>query len=358
MPNPSSLTYLNTAGCGLVSEDTQQAGLDLYQNFSTNSSAAAETWREKTSHHIRKTLANFIHAPESNIALIPNFSFGINGIVQSLQGNEKVMLYKRDYPSLIAPFLSNNFSIEWIDDEDGFILSLEKIENLLRNFHIDIVAISHVQWLTGFKIDLKKIQTVCKKYNATLIVDATQSLGAANINIQEQPVDALIASNYKWMNAGFGSGILYISDQFLKTYPPKLSGHNNVTYLNGSWIHAASIQGFEPGHLNMHGFSILEKAIEEKNKIGLENIEQHNKQLTQYVLDEIKNYPVQLMGESSTENRSSIIFLKDENGLSEWLKQHNIIVTPRNGDIRISFHYYNTKADADALLHCLSAWRK
>lgn len=358
MFTPFSLTYLNTAGCGLVSEAALQAGSDLYKNFSTNSSAAAEIWREETSHRIRKIIGSFIHAPEENIALIPNFSFGINGIVQSLKGNEKVMLYKRDYPSLIAPFLSNNFSIEWIDDEDGFLISLEKIENLLRNFHIDIVAISHVQWLTGFKIDLKKIQTVCKKYNAMLIVDATQSLGAANINIQEQPVDALIASNYKWMNAGFGSGILYISDQFLKTYPPKISGHYNVTYLNGSWVHAASIQSFEPGHLNMQGFSILEKAIEEKNKIGLENIVRHNTQLTQYILDEIKNYPVQLIGESSTENRSSIIFLKDENGLSEWLKQHNIIVTPRNGDIRISFHYYNTKEDANALLQCISARNK
>lgn len=357
MTDNINLTYLNTAGCGLVSEGAQQAGFDLYQNFSNNSSASAEIWREQTSHQIRKTIAKFLNAPQTNIALLPNFSFGINAVVQSLQGNEKVLLYKRDYPSLIAPFLSGNFPVEWIDDEDGFFISLEKIENLLRNFHINIVAISHVQWLTGFKINLEKLQTICIKYNAMLIIDATQSLGATNINMQDQPVDVLIASNYKWMNAGFGSGILYMSDQFLKTYPPKISGHYNVTYLNGSWVHAASIQSFEPGHLNMQGFSILAKAIDEKNKIGLQNIVQQNAQLTQYVLDEIKNYPVKLMGESSIENRSSIIFLKDENGLSEWLHQHQIIVTPRNGEIRISFHFHNTKADANALLHCLSIWK-
>jgi len=52
-------------------------------------------------------------------------------------------------------------------------------------------------------------------------------------------------------------------------------------------------------------------------------------------------------------NRSSIIFLKDKNGLGEWLKKHQIIVTHRDGNIRISIHYYNSEADINALVDCI-----
>jgi selenocysteine lyase/cysteine desulfurase len=115
-----------------------------------------------------------------------------------------------------------------------------------------------------------------------------------------------------------------------------------------------SLLSYEPGHLNMTGLTILEAAILAKQQQGLNAIEDHNTRLTRYLLDRIAGLPLQGIGPLSTQNRCSIYFLKDRNGLGAWLKENKIITTLRNDTIRISIHYYNTQDEVDALIDCLT----
>src|SRR4051812_14093653 len=112
--------YLNTASCGLVSAAVTAAGNKLYADFEHNSSSRSEEWRMHEEGRIRQTIADFIGAPAQNIAMVPNFSWAINGIVQSLKGTERIMLYQLDYPSFLEPFRINNFDIACVDAPDGF----------------------------------------------------------------------------------------------------------------------------------------------------------------------------------------------------------------------------------------------
>ncbi|WP_231891153.1 aminotransferase class V-fold PLP-dependent enzyme [Arachidicoccus ginsenosidimutans] len=354
------MTYLNTAGFGLVSEAATNAGNELYKKFGTVGSAATEEWRDVEANVIKKKVADFIGANENNVAFVPNFSFAMNSIVQSLKGDEKILLYKNDYPSVNIPFIINGFDITWIDDEHNFSINLDKIELLIKEKQIDIVALSHVQWQSGYKLDLERLSAFCKEQDVWLIVDGTQSLGAIEINLSALPIDVFIASNYKWMNAGFGTGILFSNDEFLQTYPPKISGNNSKTVRveNGKYLYEPSILNFEPGHLNQFGFTVLNKAIEEKNTIGIQNIEAHNKSLTQKLLNEIINLPVHLIGDANEENRTSIVVIKEKNGLHDFLLKRNIITTARNGNIRISMHFHNTREDVDAIVDAMKDWTK
>ncbi|MDE1191049.1 MAG: aminotransferase class V-fold PLP-dependent enzyme [Arachidicoccus sp.] len=357
----NKVVYLNTAGCGLVNDSILQAGVELYKQFAINSSGASEQWRDVDSYRVRKTVADFMNAPQENIALIPNFSYAMNAIVHSLKGNEKILLYKKDYPSLTIPFVLNHFDITWIDDEeDNFIIDINKIDTFIKEKKIDIVAISHVQWQSGFKLDLERLSAICKQNDVWLIVDATQSLGAINISLSEWPIDVFIASNYKWMNAGFGTGILFMNNEFLQTYPPVISGNNSkaFTFENGTYSYNANILNFEPGHLNQFGLNVLAKAIEEKNAIGLKNIEANNMFLTKKLLEELVQLPVELIGDPSIDNRASIVIIKDKNGLHDFLQKRNIITTSRNGTIRISMHYHNTEEDIDAIVNAIKDWAK
>ncbi|MBO9620045.1 MAG: aminotransferase class V-fold PLP-dependent enzyme [Niabella sp.] len=359
MPTPNTPVYLNTAACGLIPETVQQAGADFYKDFATNSAAAAEHWRDVQRFEIKETIARFMGAAKENVALIPNFSYGINAIVQTLKGDEKVLLYKKDFPSVYIPFVINNFDIVWIDDEDGFLISLEKIEALIREQKINLVAISHVQWQSGFKLDIKTLCSICKQNNVHTIIDATQSLGALHIDIQDIDPDILISSNYKWMNAGFGSGILYMNDAFAQQYPAVISGmHSNTfRFANNQFdFDGRGIDNYEPGSANMFGGTILNAAIEEKNKIGIAAIEAHNAALATTVLEKLSAFPVQLVGPAEMSNRSAIVVVKEERGLHQHLSNNNIITTGRNGLVRISMHYYNTITDVDALVSCIREW--
>ena len=349
----SNQVYLNTASCGLVAPATVAAATQLYASFETNSSTRSEEWRANEEGRIRQVIADFIDAPATNVAMIPNFSWAMNGIIQSLKGTERVLLYARDYPSFVEPFRINKFAVTWVDAPDGFNIDMDAVRDAICNNKVDIVALSHVQWNSGYKIDLQDIGRLCKAHGVLFFVDATQSIGACTINLAELNIDVFAASNYKWMNAGFGTGILYVADSFLAKYAPVVGGHNSYKMVDGVMGYTPSAQSYEPGHPNMFGLTVLDAAIQHKNELGMAWIEQHNLQLAELLLNGIKDLPLTLLGDHTMAHRSPIIYLLDENGLGDHIKQHNIIVTQRNGLLRISTHFYNTEDDVQALVNCL-----
>ena len=350
----SSHKYLNTAATGLIEPGVRAAGDAFNAELATGGSARAEQWRQDDDPAIRDSVATFLGTAPANIALIPNFSWGLNGILFSLRGTERVLLYRGDYPSLTEPFLLNNFPITWIESTDGFTLPLEEIRQRIRNREVDIVALSHVQYNSGYRLPIEEIGRLCREYGVCFIVDATQSLGCLPLDLSNQYADVLIASNYKWMNAGFGTGIMYINDYFLQAYPPVVIGNNSLMMGNPNAPYEGSALNYEPGHPNMYGFTILKEAIRHKQSLGLQEIEAHNMRLTGMLLDGIRHLPLQLLGPATTESRSAMVFLRDVNGLSEHIRKQGIIVTARGGLIRISMHYYNRDADVTAMLACLA----
>jgi cysteine desulfurase / selenocysteine lyase len=346
--------YLNTASCGLIAPATLAAGNELYAAFAHNSSGNSELWAQHDEGRIRQAAADFIGAPAKNTALVPNFSWAINGIVQSLKGTERILLYKDDFPSLLQPFTINNFPITWVDATDGFNIHLEQLRDAVVQKHFDIVALSHVQWNTGYKLDLKEIGDLCHEHGVLFFVDATQSLGAIPIDLGALHIDVLAASNYKWMNAGFGTGILYTGDSFLAKYPPVVGGfHTDRVRPAGATVPSAA--SYEPGSPNMYGLLLLYAAMATKNKMGVAQVQQHNNDLMRQLLTGIADLPISILGQHTMTNRASIVLLKDENGLGAWLKQNNFIVTQRNGMLRVSTHFHNTAEEVAALIGCLQA---
>lgn len=346
--------YLNTASCGLLDENNLQETRQFYQDMLTESSTASETARDQRLPQIRNTVAGFLDVSADHIAFVPNFSWAINGLVQALRGDEKVLLYRDDYPSLYEPFRINGFDITWIDARDGFSLDTAAIQAALLTYNIRVLALSHVQWLTGFMADIAALGAFCRQHDIIFIVDATQSLGAMPIYPEQVQADVLIASNYKWMNAGFGTGVMYLSDRFMTSYPPVTGGHNSYAMIADNWQYTASVRSYEPGHLNLHGLMILEAAIRQKMAMGLEHIAAHNAALTHQFLQGLDAGRYEWTGPAHMDGRSSIVVLKAGKDLHQHLAHKGIVVTWRNGMIRVSFHFYNTEAQVNTLLQCLN----
>ncbi|WP_118975693.1 aminotransferase class V-fold PLP-dependent enzyme [Taibaiella koreensis] len=360
MPDSFRQVYLNTAGCGLISESLRQAGIAFYERFEQDSSAASEEWRALRYPEIKRNAARLMRTEAGNVAFLPNFSFGINALVHSLKGNEKVLLYRNDFPSLYLPFVPNKFDITWIDSEEGFRIDIEKIAAIIKAQKIDVVVLSHVQWQSGFKIDLAQLGAVCHDNNALLIVDATQSLGAIDIDLSTLPVDVLMASNYKWMNAGFGTGLMYMHPAFLDRYPPMVGGNAGTRFHwdNNTLESIPSVTDYEPGSPDMFSLTIMSHAIEEKLARGLLQIEERNMQLTQVLLDQLIALPVRLTGDRDTLSRASIVCIDAAPGLHDFLALRNIITTCRHGLIRISIHMHNTESDIRAITDAIGDWGK
>ncbi len=346
--------YLNTAATGKVDPEHIKQANKKYKSLSESPSQFAEAWFESEVPKIKELVADRFGAQTKEVALVPNFSFGINAVLNALPENSNVLCYKKDYPSLIDPLHYKNFNIIEFSDRGGFTIYPETIERFIRKHYIDFLVISHVQWLTGFKTNLSLVSEICKRNNVRLIVDATQSAGAVAIDFDQSGIDVMIFSNYKWLNAGFGTGCLLMKGDFLHEFPPKISGMHSYEMIDGEMVLEPSIKFYEPGHQNLFGLEILKQVLESRTKKEIQKIEKKNQKLTKFFLENFKQRNIKALGAKDLNSRSSIVYLKGGEDLHQYLSKHQVISSFRGGHVRLSFHFDNKKKEVEKAIELLS----
>lgn len=354
MPQKPIANYFNTAATGWVPEPYAKAAQAFWKEMTNNASAANENWYKNSLEELRLTAAEFLDTEVNEVAFVPNFSYALTALAQALTPGMRVMCLHEDYPSLIDPFRLNGFDVHRVKSAKQIFFNTEEIIVFLLEKKIEVLAISHVQWLTGFRTDLEKIGSFCRERGIILIVDATQSMGAIPLSLKKTGADVIISSNYKWMNAGLGTGVMCVRRDFLERFPAKIRGNHSRMLSSAKWTDDASILGYEPGHLNTPGLVVLQLALEDKLHTGVESIFEHNMYLTDRFIGDMVNEKTKIVGPESLDNRSSIIALRGGESLFEHLIDARFVVSFRSGLVRVSMHYHNTEKEVDALVSFLN----
>lgn len=355
-PQPVNTTYLNTSSFGLVSKTSIDRAKKLNEGLHTYGSKQADFFLAEELPLIRKTVSTFIDAPVDEIALVPNFSYGLCAVIPAISRLKRVLLFKDDYPSLIQPFLINDFDVFRIDTKDGFTIDLEELKQSVINNKIEILAISHVQYKTGFLMDIEDLETFCKQHKILFILDGTQSLGAIPFSFNTSNVNIFITSNYKWMNGGYGTGIMCMKKATIEKYVPKIGGFNSYKILDKQWKYNPSIHSYEPGYFNIAGLALLKDALDFKIKIGLKNIAFHNLNLLNRLIEKIDSTTCTVIGPSNNKNRCNIVGISGDKRFANYLDDKSIVVKMSNEIIRIGIHFYNTEDDVDCLVESLRSF--
>lgn len=338
--------YLNTASSGLMSRsllDWRRAHDEDYLNKGVDF-----VKRQRIPEDARESVARLFFANSTETALIPNFSFGFNSVIDGLSKGQKVLLLEDDYPSLRWPVETRDFDICYasIDEklEDNILRAVEKHKP-------DIFMFSIVQWLSGIKIDFKFLKELKSKYpDILLIADGTQYMGTEPFNFEYSAIDVIGASCYKWLCAGFGNGFMLIKEAVQDRIFPKTIGFNSADTFESAPSNTRFIKHFEPGHLDSLAFGSLDQAIKKTERIGIENISETNKMLTLRASQGLNEKGLLAPGLLSRENFSSIINFKGDQKLYQKLMTQNVMCSLRGGGIRVSFNYYNTRDEVDQLL--------
>jgi len=186
--------------------------------------------------------------------------------------------------------------------------------------------------------------------NLFLVADGTQFLGTSIFNFSESGLDALGASTYKWMLAGYGNGIFMVKEEAQKKLFPKTIGFNSSDAMFSKRNDILFVKRFEPGHQDTLNYGSLQKSIQMFETIGMDVIERK----VRFITAEAKKRFIELdlLDETviAREEHSTIFNIKSEDGLFQKLKDANIICSQRGKGIRVSFHFYNTEEDLDKLL--------
>ncbi|MEM1134264.1 MAG: aminotransferase class V-fold PLP-dependent enzyme [Bacteroidota bacterium] len=349
--------YLNTAACGLISSNTKNAVNSHFQYYLELGSNARDKWISQVE-DTRSKAALLAGVAKENLLFVANYTAAMNQIAAMWQHRyKKVLMLEGDFPSVVLPWKIHKYTCHFFKASEGEKISLKTIESYLHKVKPDILAISHVQYNTGFRIDLSELAALCKKYGTIFLVDATQSYGAFPIEAKKNDVDVLISSVYKWTTAGFGLGICYINPELMENCYPNIAGNSS----NGQELFpkidsevALKQAAFEIGHTNFPGIVSLNTALTDLFSIGIENIASRIVTLNQFLTSQLKEInETYLVTDFSEMNASGIISLKLPINLEKRLFDLKVITSYRNKGLRVSFHLYNDEKDLTTFTHLL-----
>ncbi len=353
-PALRSQIYVNTPVYGPLYDSL----LDWRQEHDLDFLLKASEMRDKSLKTIadaRTTVGIFFNCKRENVALINNFSTGLNMLLEGLDNSQKVLLLENDYPSVDWPFGSRSFPIIYAKMGD----QLEQhIWDALKKENISILALSIVQWQNGLKIDLDFLKDVKKEYPDLLIIaDGTQFLGTTNFDFETSAIDVLGASAYKWLLAGYGNGLMLFKDMVQNRCALKTIGFNAANARPEMKNDVRFAKRFEAGHLSCLNFGSLKFSLDFLSVIGKDTIEKHNKRLADKAKQEFKELGLLPEAVVVRKEYSSIFNIKGDDAVFNKLVSNDVICAQRGGGIRMGFHFYNTEEEIDTIVRILKTTR-
>jgi selenocysteine lyase/cysteine desulfurase len=218
-----------------------------------------------------------------------------------------------------------------------------------------LVAVSEVNYATGFRAPIAGISRIAHERGALVYVDGTQSIGALRFDVQHARPDVLAVHAYKWMCSPTGVGFMYIAPELRAILPPNTIGWRshqdwrNVDNLHhGSPILKSSAEKYEGGGLAFGLLDAMAASAEWMLQIGPEAIEQRVLSLANDVRAGLRK-----LGGECVDNGSQIVCAKfpghDPSHLARELKSRRVLAAARHGFLRVSPHFYNHAADLDRL---------
>lgn len=316
----------------------------------------------------RAQIARLINAESADrIAFVPNTSSGLNIIANGLNWSpgDQILIGDVEFPTNVYPFLNlqrHGVDATLIPNKNGFITAgmIEKATTPKTR----LITISTVQFLSGYRADIQRIGEWCKKHDIWFVVDGIQAVGAVEMDVVSENVDALCAGSHKWQMGPQGLGFLYVNEKMQEAIQPPNAGWLSVTapweLLDYNLEFLPTAMRYELGTMNANGIVGYHAALKLLNEIGIRNIETRILDLTGRILSEFTHWDdLKILTPFEPEHRAGIVTIDlpemvDPDGLIENLSKENIVVAVRNGMLRLSPHFYNTEQEVDHSVSVIS----
>jgi selenocysteine lyase/cysteine desulfurase len=359
-PVAGTFIYLNHAGVAPLCRPAAEAMKALAEDVWRFGSYHYDSWLEAYS-GLRRAAARLINASASEIALIKNTSEGVSIVALGLdwKPGDRVVCFTGEFPANSLPWRRLQ-SKGVVVDELPFTTPLERIDLAARGARL--LAISFVQYLSGFRADLTALGEICRRRGCLFFVDAIQGLGAFPLDVEASSIDALSADGHKWLLGPEGCGVLYVRRARMDEINPAEFGWTNVAGFDDysrepDMILRSDAGRYECGTLNTIGCFGLRASIEFILEVGVERIAEQVQSLGDRIAAGAAAKGYEVLGNRTPYTGAGIVSIRKTGVESRMivrnLKEKNILAAPRQGWVRMSPHFYVSASEIDATISAL-----
>jgi selenocysteine lyase/cysteine desulfurase len=365
-PWTSDTVYLNHASIGPLPERTRLT-LERFNQRRAAPHLLPDREMFALLADTRQKIARLIGAAAGEIALAVNTGFGIGTAARALplEPGDIVLVSDREFPANVYPWMrlaDRGVTMELVPTTaEGWPDEARLLERL-GDPRVRVVAVSLVQFSSGYLVDLERLSAATRASGAYLVVDAIQGVGQLPVDVSRVEVDLLACGGQKWLLSPWGSGFLYVRRELISRLDPAITGWlafegtddlSRLTSYDGTL--RADARRFELMTLPYQDFAGLGSSLDLLLELGVERIRDHIRGLHQPVLEWAERSGAAVTSPRGA-NSSGILCVAPE-GVKEVhgrLKASRIVCSLREGSIRLSPHCYNTVDEMERVAHALA----
>ncbi|ARJ48643.1 aminotransferase class V-fold PLP-dependent enzyme [Candidatus Pelagibacter sp. RS40] len=331
----------------------------------------------------RTSVQRYINAKDKNeIVFTKGATEAINLVANTfgqkyLEEGDEVLLTELEHHSNYVPwhFLRNSkkIKIEFAEINEAGEITIEAIKNKITN-KTKIISVTHLSNVTGAILPIKEIVELAHSKNIPVLVDGCQGAPHLKLDMQELDCDFYAISGHK-MYGPTGIGVLYAKKKWLDDLPPYQGGGGMINEVKKTGISYGELPNkYEAGTMATAQVIAFNESIKFMEKVGIENIEKHEKELLDYGLDILgKNNSIKIVGNPINKggvisftiegvHPHDIATILDEDGVAIRAGHHCCQILHEKlklpATARASFGIYNTKDDIDQLSQSIENCKK
>ena len=356
IPALEDVTYMNFGASGPSPRPVVEAAESFLEHHEYDApggegmyTAAFDAYED-----VRATVAAFVGADPSEIALTQSTTDGINRIACALawEPGDVVVRTDLEHPAGILPWQrlerGRGVEVRVVESERGR-LDLDQYREAVRG--ATLVSVSALTWSYGTRLPIRELVEIAHDAGAMVLVDAVQTPGQLPLDVRKWGADFVAAAGHKWLLGTWGGGFLYVRDEVVDQLDPRAIGYRGVVQPTAQpYEFEPGAARLEVGTTNPAAHVALQAAMETLDDVGLSTVERRIGRLADRLVDGIPDD--RLLSPDTPESGLVTVAVDDPETTVDRLREAGIVVRslPAPDAIRASVHAVNTSAEIDAFL--------
>ncbi len=314
----------------------------------------------------REKFSRLINSPDHRVAMVKNTTDGMILLARGLKWEEgdRIILHRMEFPSNVYPWWDLQpfgVKLDFLDSDLGVVTTADLHKVVTKRTRL--VAVSWVQYFSGYRNNIRALADWCHERDILLAVDVMQGLGAIQFDISEQRPDFIATGTAKWLCGLQGVGFIYLTQELQDMlHPPHMGWQGRSDLLdfhNYSQPLKPDASRYEFSTPNSVGVWGVNGSLDLLLDAGPEAIEQRILELSDYLYRKLIEQNYRIISDRHADAKSGIIVVSHQRSeynqrVFERLQSRDFHISYRNGNLRVSPHFYNTKAEIDSFISAMA----